>query len=181
VNDSDALEAGEVVYHWSPWRYLLATTVMGTVAAHSGWLLGYLVFTEIAGMPHPSLFAGTITAIALYTLLFPLFSWLLTQARPAVLRFGDDGLEIAAPRHDAVVVPYDIVSRARIRATWPVTMLDVVIDHTDSPRVVHIDRDGRRPLRKHIGGQVRFSMPTAGLKATPSGLRDQLRRRGLHQ
>jgi ABC-type proline/glycine betaine transport system permease subunit len=181
VNDSDAWEAGEVVYGWSTWRHLLATTVTGLVAAVSGWLLGYLVFTQIGGMSHPALFAGTITAIALYTLLFPLFSWLLTQARPAVLRFGDDGLEIAAPRHDAVVVPYDIVSRARVRRTWPVTMFDVFVDDADSSRVVHIDRAGRRPLRRRIGGQVRFSMPTAGSTATPSRLRDQLRRRGLHQ
>jgi hypothetical protein len=94
---------------------------------------------------------------------------------------GEDGLEIAAPRHDAVVVPYDIVSRARIRRKWPVTMLDLFVDDTDSPLVVGIDRDGRRPLRRRIGGQVRFSMPNAELTATPSELRDRLHRRSLHQ
>jgi hypothetical protein len=60
-------------------------------------------------------------------------------------------------------------------------MLDLFVDDTDSPLVVGIDRDGRRPLRRRIGGQVRFSMPNAELTATPSELRDRLHRRSLHQ
>jgi hypothetical protein len=179
VNDTSVPASGVGIYSWSPWRYVLTAAATSFVAAVSGWFLGSLALIELTGRPVSSSVGGGIIFVVTYTVLFPLFSWLLAQARPGVLVFGVDAIEFAAPGHDAVLVPYEIVSTARVRRPWPVTVLEVLVDATDSPCVTRRDRDGRRPLRKHRGDQVRFTMPLAGLQASAPGIRGQLHHRGL--
>jgi hypothetical protein len=74
---------------------------------------------------------------------------------------ASDAIELAAPGHNAVLVPYEIMSTAGVRRPWPVTVLEVLVEATDSPHVTRCDRDGRRPLRKRNGDQMRFTMPHA--------------------
>ncbi|WP_328474379.1 hypothetical protein OHA21_15010 [Actinoplanes sp. NBC_00393] len=158
---------------------MLAAAVTGLPTASLGWFLGMWMFTAIAGRPPVSTVAGAVAFIGTYTILFPLFSWLLTGGRPAVLRFGSDAIELGAQRHDAVRVPYEIVSSAQVRRWWPITVFEVFVDAADSSQVSRVDREGRRPLRKRKGSQVRFSMPIVGLTASTSDVRSQLRRRGV--
>jgi hypothetical protein len=179
LNDTSVPAPRMVVYAWSPWRYLLAAAATSFVAATAGWLLGSLALIELAGRPASSPVGGGITFVVTYTLLFPLFSWLPTQARPGVLVFGVDAIELAAPGRDAVLVPYEIVSTSWVRRPWPVTVLEVFVVATDSRNVTRRDRDGRRPLRKRSGDQVRFTMPLTGLRASATDIRGELHRRGL--
>jgi hypothetical protein len=108
-----------------------------------------------------------------------MFSLLFSCTRPAGLRFGGDWVELAAERRDVVVVPYAAVTSARVRWVWPVAMLDVVVRSADESLVMRLNRDGRRPLRKLKGDQLRFSMPIAGLRSSSADIRSELRRRGL--
>ncbi|MCU7724334.1 hypothetical protein ODJ79_11460 [Actinoplanes sp. KI2] len=168
---------GDVVYRWSPWRYLAAMVVIGFVATAVPWLTLSLLYSAIAGGSALRSAPGLAVYITIYTIFFPTFSLLYTRSRPAALSFGSDGIELAAERRDAVVVPYGAVTSARVRWMWPVAVLDVVLDPADEWRVFRVDRDGRRPIRKRRGDQLRFSMPIAGLGASTADIRSQLRAR----
>ncbi|WP_045745432.1 hypothetical protein [Actinoplanes rectilineatus] len=171
----DAPAPGEVAFEWSSWRYVVATAAMGFVAAVGASLL----FSALDGRPDTPAVADSAAFVAVYTISFAIFSLLSSRARPAGLRFGGDRVELAAERHDMVVVPYAAVTTARVRWVWAVAMLDVVVLPADESRVMRFDRGGRPPLRKHKGDQLRFSMPIAGLRSSSADIRSELRRRGL--
>ncbi|BCY08855.1 hypothetical protein [Actinoplanes sp. L3-i22] len=179
--NGDAPVQGDVVFGWSPWRYLVAAAAMGFVGAVVG-VVGSesvsLLLPAPVGGPGNLVIINAAVFVTVYTILFAVFSLLFSRARPAGLRFGGDWVELAAERRDVVVVPYAAVTSARVRWVWPVAMLDVVVGSADESRVMRLDRRGRRPLRKCRGDRLRFSMPIAGLRSS-SDIRSELRRRGL--
>ncbi|GLW35855.1 hypothetical protein [Actinoplanes regularis] len=169
--------SGDVEYRWSSWRYVVAMAAIGFVGAAAGVTLARFVLPMLTG--RPSSFGVAVGAfyVATYAFVFTFASWLLVSGLPAALKFGSEGIELAAARHDVLGVPYEAVSSARVRWWWPVAMLDVVVGSVDESRVMRFDRGGRRPSCKRKGDQLRFSMPIAGLRS--SDLRSELRRRGL--
>jgi hypothetical protein len=171
--------SGDVVYGWSSWRYMVAATAIGLLGAGIGWPLLFLLFSVLAGRPSNPVIASAAGYVPIYVIFFPVFSLLLTRSRPPGLRFGSEGIELAAERRDVLVVPYEVVSRARVRWFWPVAVLDLFVSSADELRVRRLDRDGRRPLRRRKDDQLRFSMPIAGLRSSPADIRSELRRRGL--
>lgn len=175
----DAPVSGDVVYGWSSWRHVVAAATMGLVAAAVGWLSASLLFSALTGRPGIPVVADGATFVTIYIIFFSVFSWLFSRARPAGLRFAGDAIELAAERRDVVVIPYEAVTSARVRWAWPVAMLEVFVDSADESRVTRLDRDGRPPLRKRKGDQLRFSMPIAGLTSSAADIRSELRRRGL--
>lgn len=178
----DAPGSDVVVFGWSSWRHLVAAATMGfagAVVGVAGWLSVSLLFSTGVGGPGDLVLAGGALFVAVYTVFFAFFSLLFSRARPAGLRFGGDWVELAAERRDVVVVPYAAVTSARVRWVWPFAMLDVVVGSADESRVMRLDRGGRRPLRKRKGGQLRFSMPIAGLRSSAADIRSELRRRDL--
>ena len=176
----DAPVSSDVVFGWSPWRHVVAATAMGFFGAAVGvvgWESVSQLFPAPDGRPGNLVVANAAVFVTIYTIFFPMFSLLFSHARPAWLRFDGDRVELAAERRDVVVVPYAVVTSARVRWVWPVAMLDVVVGSADESRVMRLDRGGRRPLRKIKGDQLRFSMPVAGLKSSPTDIRSELRRR----
>jgi hypothetical protein len=178
----DAPVAGDVVFEWSSWRYLVAAAAMGFAGAAVvvvGLPSVSLLFSAPVGRPGNFVTANGVVFITIYTIFFAMFSLLFSRARPAWLRFGGDWVDLAAERRDVVVVPYAAVTSARVRWVWPVAMLDVVVGSADESRVMRLDRGGRRPMLKRKGDQLRFSMPIAGLRSSSADIRSELRRRGL--
>jgi hypothetical protein len=177
----DAPVPGDVVFGWSSWRYVVAAAAIGffgAVVGVVGWEFVSLLFPAPGDRPG-NLGIAHVRFVTIYTISFAMFSLLGSRARPAWLRFGGDWVDLAAERRDGVVVPYAAVTSARVRWVWPVAMLDVVVGSADEPRVMRLDRGGRRPLRKCKGDQLRFSMPIAGLGSSSADIRSELRRRGL--
>ncbi|MBB2948773.1 hypothetical protein FB565_008559 [Actinoplanes lutulentus] len=178
----DAPVPGDVVFGWSPWRYVVAAAAMGFFGAVVGvlwWESMFLLFPPPAGRPGNLVIANAVRSVTIYTISFAIFSLLFSRTRPAWLRFGVDWVDLAAERRDVVVVPCAAVTSARVRWVWPVAMLDVVVGSADESRVMRLDRGGRRPLRKCKGDQLRFSMPIAGLRSSSADIRSELRRRGF--
>lgn len=178
----DAPVPGDVVFGWSPWRYVVAATTMAFFAAVVGvvaWEAAYLLFPVPGGRPGNLVIANAAVFVTIYTIFFAAFSLLASRKRPAWLRFGGDWVDLAAERRDVAVVPYAAVTSARVRWVWPVAMLDVVVRADDESRVMRFDRGGRHPLRKPKGDHLRFSMPIAGLRSSAADIRAELQRRGL--
>lgn len=175
----DAPTSGEVEYEWSPWRYVVASAALGFVGAAVGWLSLSVLFSAIAGRPGIPAMGNGATFVPVYTISFAAFALFFSRGRRAGLRFAGGAIEMAAARHDPVLVPYAAVTGARLRGIWPVAMLDVFVDSADESRVMRGDRAGRRPIRRRKGNQLRFSMPIAGLRTSAADIRSELRRRGL--
>ncbi|MDR6319668.1 hypothetical protein [Actinoplanes couchii] len=165
---------GDVMFGWSPWRHWAAATATGFLAAVAAWTAMSLLLWEPGGR-----LVANAVFVTVYTIGFATFSLLFARARPAWLRFGDDWIDLAAEGRDAAVVPYPAVTGARVRWVWPVAMLDVTVAAADESQVLRLHRGGRRPLRKYKADQLRFSMPIAGLTASPADIRAELHRRGL--
>jgi MFS family permease len=176
---SNAPVSGAVVFEWSPRRYAFAAALIGVVAASVGWLSVSLLLSALADRPSGPAVAGGVAYVSVYAILFPAFSLMFARDRPPALRFGSEGIELAAERRDAVLLPYEAVSSARIRWPWPVTVLQVFVDASAEPKVTLIERGGRRPFRKRRGDQLRFSMPIAGLRSPAADIRSQLQGRGI--
>jgi len=175
--------ATPITYAWSWWRFALATTTAGAVAAGIGWLAGYWLLSAAAGRSVPSPVPQGITFITVYTVCFSLVSLLLARGLPSRLVFRAEGIEMAAPGRDRVLVPYEVVSGVRVRWLWPFVVLEVSVMAAAEPRVARLARGGGRPLRKRAGAEVRFSMPLVGLTAAGAKgrprLRDALQAMGL--
>ncbi|HWS31811.1 MAG TPA: hypothetical protein VN408_03600 [Actinoplanes sp.] len=173
---------GEVMFGWSPWRHVVATTAIGFFGAVVGlafWESVSLLFPAPGGQPDGLDIGSAAVFVTIYTILFPVFSLLFSRAHPAWLRFGGAWVEMAAGQRDVVVVPFTAVTSARVRWVWPVAMLDVVVRSADESLVMRLARGGRRPVRKAKGDEVRFSMPLAGLTSSAADVRSELQRRGL--
>jgi hypothetical protein len=64
----------DVVYAWSPRRFVLATAAVGAVAAAVGWFSASLLFSALAGRPGLPNAVGGVVFVGVYTLLFTVFS-----------------------------------------------------------------------------------------------------------
>ncbi|GAA2332046.1 hypothetical protein GCM10010170_010870 [Dactylosporangium salmoneum] len=95
------------------------------------------------------------------------------------MRFGGEGVELAAARRNAVWVPYRAVLSVQVRWMWPLSVLNVFVGLGDESQVELFDRGGRRPLRRQKGKRLRFSLPLAGLGASAATVRSELRSRHL--
>ena len=159
---------------------MAAAFAVGCIGAAVGVPIALLLLSALIGWPGTSfVVANGIAYATVYVLFFPAFSFLFARGRPAGLRFGSDGIELAAERRDALAVPYQAISSARVRWWWPLAMLEVFVDSADESRVMRLHRGGRRPLRKRKGDRLRFAMPIAGLRSSASEIRSELRLRGL--
>ncbi|WIM99997.1 hypothetical protein ACTOB_003671 [Actinoplanes oblitus] len=166
---------GTFVYQWSLWRFAFAMAAMGGFGAITAWILFSVLSIAIDGtwsLP-PASFAGV------YTCAFAIFSVLFSRGRPPWLRFDDEGIELAAARHDGVRVAYATVARARVRWLWPITVLEIVVNAADESQVAWLSRGGRQPLLKRKDGQLRFSIPTAGMIPGAASIRAEIHSRGL--
>ncbi|MBL7259619.1 hypothetical protein [Paractinoplanes lichenicola] len=148
---------------WSPWRFLLACVGLAVLASALGLIAIWLFYSAVLGRWNlPSVVFAVVYPVT-YTVFFTGFSFLAARKRPPVLTFAPDRIELAAARCDGVVVPYDAVTRIRMRAWWPITMLDVFVSASEGARIVPVDRAGRRAPCKRLRGELRFRMPLAGL------------------
>lgn len=170
---------GEVAYRWSPWRYAFAMAAIGFAAAVVACFLLSLLFSALTGdLRFPPIFDG-ILFVGLYTFFFAVFSVLLARRKPSWLRFGDEGIELAAAGRDAVRVPGPAVASARVRWVWPLAAFEVFVGPGDESQVAVAGRGGRQPLRRRKGRRLCFSVPLAGLGASAATVRSELRSRGL--
>ncbi len=167
-----AAAPGHVVYAFSRRRYAAGQFVIGLIGCVLGLLLAGAVMAAVSGGPAAIVW---LVQLVVYPMAFAAFSLMLAQGQPGCVRVGPDGLELAAPGRDPVLVPWSAGPEARVRGPWPFTTLRVTVPAEHEAAVVRLTRDGRRPRRRRAGGEVRYSVEVAGLRATPAHLRDSVR------
>jgi len=170
---------GDVAYRWRAWRFAVAMALIGFAGAAVGWFLLSLLFSALAGDVRFPPLADGILFVGIYALFFAVASVVFARKTPPSLRFGEDGIELALARRDAVQVPYAAVVGAQVRYRWPLSVLYVFVSVVDESQVTPINRGGREPLRRRDGDRLRFSVPLAGLGASAATVRSELRRRHL--
>lgn len=172
TNQGRAAAPGHVVCAFSRRRYAAGQFVIGLLGCALGLFLAGAVLAAVSdGL------ASTVwfVQLAVYPLAFTAFSLMFAQGQPGYVRAGPDGLELAAPGRDPVLVPWSARPVAEVRWVWPFTTLRVTVPVELEAAVGRLARDGRRPRRRRAGGGVRYSVEAAGLRAIPAHLRDSVR------
>jgi len=166
-------------YRWSAWRFALAMVLIGFAGAAVGWFVLSLLFSALAGDAKLPPLADGVLFVSIYAVFFAIASVVFARKTPPSLKFGEEGIELAAARRDAVRVPYPAVVSAQVRYRWPLSVLHVFVSVVDESQVTPLNRGGREPLRRPDGDRLRFSVPLAGLGASAATVRSELRRRSL--
>ncbi|MBM2614341.1 hypothetical protein JIG36_02065 [Actinoplanes sp. LDG1-06] len=167
---------GVAEYRSSPRRLVAVAVVVGVTAGLAAWLILAVVFSAVTGRVIVTPLTPGIVYTVSYTFFYTVFSLVRARRRPTTLTFGPDGIEMAAAGCDAVMIPYDIVARTRLRGRWPLTVLQVFVADEHAQLVTAIDRSGRRPPRRNRNGRLRFDLPLAGLNASGATIRAELNR-----
>jgi hypothetical protein len=166
-----------VTFGCAPHRLLVANLMVGLIGAVIGNAVLFVIFGLSSGrMPGPNATPWLLTYGLVYAAGFAGFSLLFMRGRPPWVRVGPAGVELAASRTDPVLIPWPAVSLARFRWRGPLTVLEIT--PSDLAAVAMGQRGGRRPRPRRRAGRVSFVVDVGALRAGPTAIRAELRRRG---